>query len=132
MLSISVISPIEPSPAPRVDSLQNLGTNLVGKLRQSEQAIQKDINGALDSSNPLMKMPSHIRELFQRLEAQALPPEQKAMYAAFKKNIIEMVQQKKQFIEQGVSRNLDKVQLELSMKAINKILSSIQQILSSQ
>ncbi|WP_420963859.1 hypothetical protein [Brucella sp. IR073] len=132
MATSFAISPTETQATSRIDSLQSLGGEVVEKFKRSEQAIRKDIQGATDPSGPLMKKPPYVEELFQHLAALNLPPEQQALYSSMKKNMAALEQQRKQFIARSISRNYAKIQIELSIKAISKSISSIQQILSSQ
>ncbi|QPC44317.1 hypothetical protein HW532_17400 [Kaustia mangrovi] len=130
-MSFTLIAPQAERQATGIDGLQD---RLVDTLRQQEQSIIGDIDSAVDLSSPLMSLPEPVREQFRRWanDPQYQTPEQARLLQVTKNKIIELYSDNRDYIRNKVDSNADKIRLELSIKAVGKTISSVQQLLSSQ
>ncbi len=118
----------------QVTGLDGLRSRLIDTLRQQEQRIVGDIASAVDLSSPLMRLPEPVREQFRRWANDSVnhTPEQARLLQVAKNKITELYGDNRDYIRNKVNSNADKIRLELSIKAIGKTVSGVQQLLSSQ
>jgi len=130
-MSFTLIAPKVEHQAAGINGLQN---HLIETLRQQEQWIIGDIEKALDLSSPLMSLPEPTQEMFRRWKnnAQQQTPEQQQLFRVIENKVMELHNDNRDFIRNKVAQNADKIRLELSIKAISKTVSAVQQLLSSQ
>jgi hypothetical protein len=123
-----------PEAETRATGINGLQERLVKALREQEEYIIGDIEAAVDLSSPLMSLPEPVKEQFRRWAADAanLTPEQARLLQVAKNKIIELHNDNRDYIRNKVEVTADKIRLELSIKAIGKVMTGVQQLLSSQ
>ena len=124
-------APLAESDAPGIHGLQ---MRLLETMGGEEQKITEVIEAALDPSGPLMSLPRPVVEQFRRWENQAgsMSPEEAWLFQVIKNKIIEIHEDNRNYIRNKVASNADKIRLELSIKAISKVINGVQQLLTSQ
>lgn len=130
-MSFTLSAPAAESQSTGINGLQE---RLVETLRKQEEYIVGDIHTAVDLSSPLMSLPQPLKEQFRRWAADAAhqTPEQAKMFQVAKNKIIELHNDNRDYIRNQVEVTADKIRLEMSIKAIGKVMNGVQQLLSSQ
>jgi len=128
--TLSAPPPAEPCPT----GISGLQDRLIECLHQQESTIVGDIENALELSGPLMSLPKPLQEQFHRWaeQPQYQTPEMKRILETAKNKIIQIHNDNREYTSNKVAYNADKIRLELSIKAIGKVISGVQQLLSSQ
>ncbi|MFK4064096.1 hypothetical protein [Brucella anthropi] len=113
-------------------SVGDIQTILAQKMRDHDAYIIGELDDALQLKGPLMSRPRYISEQFQKWSLQIDNPEQLALLRLVQRKMDTMHKNNRDFIKKKIQSNIQKVQLELSLKAMSKTTAGLQQLLSSQ
>lgn len=116
----------------RSQGLDGLVSELGTKMEAYERKLKDDLAGVLAPDGSLMTLPDPIRKQFAEWDRTYTQPQDIEMKNAIKRKIMEMHDVNQTYIRDKVENKASNLRLELSMKAINKSMSSIQQLLSAQ
>ncbi|MCP1846095.1 hypothetical protein ACVIHI_009126 [Bradyrhizobium sp. USDA 4524] len=132
MISTTTVSVGQARNLQSLQSFADIGQRLANAVRQQEDDIAKTFQAVLDQSSPLLNIPTPIQEQFKQWDKYLRTPEEREAALAIKKKIVNMYSENSAYIRQKTQHGIDKIQLELAVKAISKTINSAQQLLSSQ
>lgn len=114
------------------EGLAGFAENALKTLEKQELKFQESFVKGLDPGGDLLKTPKFLKDQFARWDQQFTRPEDIALVAALKKQILEISAINKDVIRDKVVENTERLKLELAMKAVSKTTQGLQQLLSAQ
>lgn len=130
-MSVSQISSVAGA-IPGGDELQNLFQSIGSALRKQEEDIRGSFADGLKRNSELSGVPDHVRRQFEVWEATFTGTEERKLVEALKRKITEIAVSNEAYVRDQAQQKTARFQLELAMRAANKSVSGIQQLLSSQ
>lgn len=112
--------------------LQNLFESISTSLRQQEENIRESFIEGLNKNGNLFGVPDHVRRQIEVWENTFTSAEDRKMVDELKSKILEITSNNESYIREQAEQKTARFQLELAMRAANKSVSGIQQLLSSQ
>lgn len=132
MKSSTIVSTGQSSGPQPLREFGDVGRRLTNTIQRHEKNLIEELGGVLNSSSPLMNVPKSIQAQLKRWDANVRTPEEMQEIKEVKSKIIEMYNENSDYIKSITKKNIDKIQLDLAVKTISKIMNGIHQILSSQ
>jgi hypothetical protein len=130
-MSVSGISAVA-SPASGGSELQNLFQSIGNSLRKQEEDIRSGFEEGLKTNSSLSGVPEHVRRQFEVWEATYTGAEERKLVESLKRKITEIAVSNEDYVRDAAEQKTARFQLELAMRAANKSVSGIQQLLSAQ
>ncbi len=112
--------------------LQRLFQSVSTSLRQNEESIRSGFAEGLDPNGKLFGLPPHIQRQFEVWDKTFTGGEERKLVEALKKKITEISTNTENYVKDAAQQKTAQFQLELAMRAANKTVSGIQQLLSAQ
>jgi hypothetical protein len=129
-MSVSEASPA--AAAAPGNELQSLFQSIGASLRTHEESIRSSFVEGLRKNGELSGIPDHVRRQFEVWDATFTGTDERKLVEALKRKITEIAASNEDYIRDQAQQKTARVQLELAMRAANKSVSGIQQLLSSQ
>jgi hypothetical protein len=131
-MSLSDASPVAAVTAAGGGELQNLFQSIGASLRQHEESIRSSFAEGLKRNGDLSGIPDHVRRQFEVWEATFTGTEERKLVEALKRKVTDISLSNEAYVRDQAQQKTARFQLELAMRAANKSVSGIQQLLSSQ
>jgi hypothetical protein len=130
-VTISNISSVPAGPQAGGE-LQRLFESVSTSLRQNEESIRRGFTEGLDPQGKLFGLPPHIQRQFEVWDQTFTGGEERKLVEAMKKKMTEITLNTENYVKDAAQQKTAQFQLELAMRAANKTVSGIQQLLSAQ
>lgn len=101
-------------------------------LQEHEDYIADSFQDGLNRNGNIMKVPPYLMERFKMWEEHFTTPEDLAMVAAAKKKTLEALRETSDYVAEQAEKKVDRVRLEIAVKAVSRMTQAAQQVLSSQ
>ena len=112
--------------------LQRLFQSIGTSLRENEDNIRSGFTEGLKPNSDLFGIPTHVRRQFEIWDTTFTGGEERKLVEALKKKITEISLNTENYLKDAAQQKTANFQLELAMRAANKTVSGIQQLLSAQ
>lgn len=112
--------------------LQRLFDSVSTSLRKNEENIRSGFTEGLNPHGKLFGLPPHIQRQFEIWDKNFTGGEERKLVEAMKKKMTEINLNTENYIKDAAQQKTAQFQLELAMRAANKTVSGIQQLLSAQ
>jgi len=117
----------------QADGLQGLQKEVSKAVKGVENYLMDDVKTAFDPNGKLMGgLPKHVEDSLIKAEQSARDPETRALYQTYRNNLTTLNQHNQEFLRNRYQSKIQAQQIELSLKAVSKTMSGIQQLLTSQ
>jgi hypothetical protein len=112
--------------------IANFAESAMEALKQHEDNISDSFREGLNPGGAIMKVPDSVMSRFKAWESAFTRPEDLAMVAAVKQKTLMAMRETADYVAEQAEKKVDRVRLELALKAVSKTTQSVQQLLSSQ